>query len=848
MKLHRCVSILVSIVLAAACSNADDSNNNSPVASITIPTGVTHAGLLLAVTDIDAIWRTGNAGQLGASIVVTIDDKVLGPQEYRLLTDGDTIRVESSDPIGASYGLYHIAWDLGARWYHPEEVHIPDEVHMLRAYLGEVHGPSFQQRGFHEHTQHPTVWSDFYMRPNEPGYREKISNYLKWLLRNRQNTASYHMLNTVNLSAWSPWMAATVEEAHSYGIEFGVVTSFADQQQNNFKLIADVASDSTEQIVESLDIIARTGVDFITFQIGTSEFTKPSDTDVLSWLQLSVDYLADEFPDTDPWAWIHITCDLEADSGGKFFHLPLQADPRLGAWVHTTMYYTLTDPAPVYECEDFTHQVDFLQQANGTRPQTFFPETAWWLGFDNNMPLVLPVTGLSRQRDIQTIGEYDVTGHITFTTGREWTFWMYDHYLMAATWDRTLTWSGYLDKVQHIFGESGPVAMQTVQEWTSLQDMHFYNENPLIFFYLAGELPQDEAGAQAGVIARRPKIPFSEVYAYSAEEFAQWEARDYAMLERMLPLYSELLQQMPVTTNGTEGQRRLYQELYRAYSIYVARIEHALALYGAVIDLREGATEAALQKLAAAQDITTAVLSDISVQELQYRYDDELLILEKPESLTAYPYGYLWETHTGFFWTRRDDQLAALISEVTGSVEESWANPPETLYISEGDSITLIEPNDPLIGGVLAGFVPRMLFGITDGSGKLTLMVGQDRNVNNMPDSGSELVMVAQVTDEELIAAAASYVLQVYDNTGNKLADLQLYNPEFTFSYSNGSLGNGSMATAFDPKDMVDIVVSIAGIQEDGVASLLKSVFGLPEGDPLPDRLDVTFAFATTET
>ena len=52
---------------------------------------------------------------------------------------------------------------------------------------------------------------------------------------------------------------------------------------------------------------------------------------------------------------------LEQENGLPFYHLPLQADTD---WVlvHTTMFYTLDHPAPVYECEDFTHQKDFLSK------------------------------------------------------------------------------------------------------------------------------------------------------------------------------------------------------------------------------------------------------------------------------------------------------------------------------------------------------------------------------------------------------------------------------------------------------------------------------------------------------
>ena len=306
MKRHTYLAVLALILCAAGCPGGEGAGTLDgplPLAEpVTLETETDHPGLLQAVSDLNDVWQSADPDTVWDWLYVSLDDSTLAPQEYRLVTEDGYIQVKASSPIGASYALYHIAWDLGVRWYHPEEVYMPSSLSSLPNYSGEVQRPAFAERGFHEHTQHPTVWSDFYMRPEEPGYREKISNYLRWLLRNRQNAASYHMLNTIDLDTWAPWMKETVDEAHSYGIRFGVVTSFADQQQNNFKLITDGALAAGSQITDMLDVIAGTGVDFITFQIGTSEFTKPSDADVLDWLETAVNHLAANFPSTSPWA------------------------------------------------------------------------------------------------------------------------------------------------------------------------------------------------------------------------------------------------------------------------------------------------------------------------------------------------------------------------------------------------------------------------------------------------------------------------------------------------------------------------------------------------------------------
>ena len=191
---HVFSRLLILAFLVSSCTGEQSTGRLDgafpPTYDIVLPPDIEHPGLLLAAADLHDVWLAAAPSGSGATVVVSLGDKTLGEQEYRLVTTYGGVAVEASSPVGASYGLYHIAWDLGVRWYHPEEVFIPVSVSALPEYNGDVQGPSFQLRGFHEHTQHPTVWSDFYMRPDEPMYREHISNYLKWLLIHLHNSIS----------------------------------------------------------------------------------------------------------------------------------------------------------------------------------------------------------------------------------------------------------------------------------------------------------------------------------------------------------------------------------------------------------------------------------------------------------------------------------------------------------------------------------------------------------------------------------------------------------------------------------------------------------------------------------
>ncbi len=834
--------------------------------AVSVPAG-SGAGLLRAADDLESALtliagaEPSGDDPAGVSVSVLLDDGV-GVQEqcYRIRKiDGRENRkgleIHAASEVGAMYGIYRVLADLGVLYLHPEETFFPFDpgARLPWHYEDEVECPEFGLRGFHEHTQHPIVMSDFLLRTDRADFKDYVDRYLRWLARNRQNLFSFHMLKTVDLEKWLPRIAAVVEEAHKYSIRMGMVVSFVDQQQNNFKLIVDdgQAVPDDERIRSGLDTLLQAGFDFFIFQIGSSEFTKPPDQEVISWLNTATDHLRSR--GVDAYTWIHITCTVLDDQGGYFFHLPLQADPGMGALVHTTMFYTLEHPAPVYDCEDFTHQKGFMEQADGRRDMIFFPESAWWLGFDNNLPLILPITGWSREYDIrEAIAGYDVAGHITFTSGREWTYWQYDHYLTRATWDRGFSWEDYLDWIRPAYGKHGGEAVRALKKYTELQRRHFYEENPLIYFYLAGELPQDEIGAAAGILARRPKLAFREVVRFSPREFGDWRVSDYLMLESMRGQYKKVVKGMPEKLgSGRPLSVKLYRELYDSVWVCQKRIEHAYALYTGAVAVRNGDEARAREKLAEARAISAEVIGVLQAMEKNYRYPVELLCREKPESLTSYKYGYLYETSTGYFWTRRDDQLETLIQRTFQSQEEKWEKVPDVLFYTDKDHIEIVEPESETAAGAIRGFIPRLLFGISDydydgPDGSLTLYMVQDSNENNLPDPGDQSPLKMVCDGMVCEWSSLAYSLTVYDSTGEMVGELGILDPVLTLEIETQfvdvvGLSRGEMAGQVASRALMTIVMNVGGIDEEGVTNLLKSVYGIPEGEDLPPTLPFSF-------
>jgi hypothetical protein len=847
-------------------------------------------GLQHAVEDLvsaaEAVTAVENSGHIstgeptdneGPALIVQIDPASCdeqGPEDFRITWDLGVsghlrMRIAACDAPGAMYGVYQVIGDLGVRYHHPEESWFPPvdvAAELPSHYAGDLHTPSFALRGFHEHTQHPIIASDWYMRP-DAGLRGEVSNYIRWLARNRQNAMSWHMLKTVDLDAWFPYVEDIIEEAHEHGIQVGLVTSFVDQQQNNFRLIIEENDESDE---DQLDIIlnrlADAGFDFVTTQIGSSEFTKPADADVLRWLDYTAAAL--DVRGVRHYAWIHTTCDLHADDGTFFFHLPERADERVGAWVHTTMFYDLTHPAPVYECEDFSQQLDFIERSNGEREQVYFPETAWWLGFDNNAPFALPLTGWTRSHDItEALANHDVTGHITFTSGREWTYWQYDHFLTRATWDRSVTWDDYIEWIGALFGDAEESATAGLRTVTELQRQHFFDDDPLLYFYAAGERQQDELGAQAGILARRPKIPFSDIVGYDDERFQTWSSTDLAALEVMSSEYLATIDAMDLpSAEPASLSESLYAELHDSLRLFALRIEHVHTLYATMEPIRNWRIEAATgddadpsiresslaeaeDQLAAARTISAAVLELIAAGEARYRYNVSWLARSKPESLTSYPYGYLEEAASAHFWTRRDDQLELLIGLVFETIEEEWVQEPDHLFVSSGDWAELTEPDNPVANATLSGFVPDVLFGLSGFSGgDGVASVSLDYNSNRLPDPASETLFEGVRDGGSWSGSAEVFVLTARSQTGEVFGDLVVLAPTLVLVLEPDSgdvaeLTQADLAGDMPSSGMVDLVVASGGIDEEGVTNLIKTIFNVPFDEPLPETLPMAFRF-----
>tara|TARA_B100000609_G_scaffold199603_1_gene204803 strand:+ start:4172 stop:6907 length:2736 start_codon:yes stop_codon:yes gene_type:complete len=815
-------------------------------------------------------------GVLGDEPAKEEDLKELGEEGYlrwgRSVGGKKVFQIAANAPVGVQYGLYDLLRKMGVRYFHPANTYTPTNRKDLTLHMGEkmVSTPFYALRGFHHHTQHPIPMSVYLLEPDEK-HLPRVREYVRWLVRNRQNLLQWHMLKTVDMKAWIPYMQKVKTLVDEYGIKLGLTISFADQQQNNFKLLENVQASDDEQkkeIESGLEELLKGGFSVIVVQFGTSEFTKVKDEQALMWLNTASKYLTAK--GVENYAWVHIEGALKADDETSYyFHLPEKADKTLGSYLHTTMFYDMKNPAPVYSNKNFNHQADYLNRVNGKRKVVYFPESAWWLGFDNNLPLALPITGYSRALDVLDIMKgKEVSGHVTFTSGMEWGYWKYDHHLTRLTWDGKTDWAAYSKDFASIFGEHASKVDNAIQALTTLQVNKLYKENPELMFYIAGELPQDEIGQQAGIYARRPKRAFPEIMDLPVADFATWEKEDFARLEEMRDEAKKILDTLSAdATFDNPVASKLYLELYSTYKLFWMRTQHAHLLYDAVRLMRKGRTDGGVgadpdkatreqalkdadKKIKEAMAITQEVLTIVKkIEKEVYRYPLEI-VATKRSSLTSFPFGYLWETSTAFFWSRRDEQAELLWKKASGLLKEGWNEPlPAVSFRVDSKDLEAVKPDNGTIKNVISSFIPGLMLGlpetkVADGVLSKPWRMGTDHNDNDKSDIGADspfdqTEIVTEGGKTYAVSKSKLYKMLVFNDTGAQLGSLGLQSLEIKVEITRSSdtikeVKEGTLTCEIVLENLIAIATQVSGIERDGLLQLLGQLLGFDPKNPPP--------------
>ncbi|HET6582989.1 MAG TPA: hypothetical protein VFG69_06075, partial [Nannocystaceae bacterium] len=614
--------------------------------------------------------------------------------------------------LGMGFAAYAVLEELGFGFLHPLAPMRPADLPLDAPAIDRTESPHWPVRGLQIHTMHPLELTHMLngWGPAGPddadGWTALLPEwdaYLEWSLANRQNRVHWVLLYS---ESWGEFadsdvrrdrLATIVDRAHDFGVWVGVDVPIVQHQQNTFRLIRETGEleDELAQIRDRIDWLMVAGFDYLATESGTTEFTAPDPDRMLAWMDEVTGWLGD-MHEREAFIKIHASTGQVAegyvDDDGQplnFNFLPTYADPRLGIMPHTVQHYGLDDPAPTYGNTDFGYVRDFLWTQTEERPVVWHPETAYWVSFDIDVPLFLPVYAERRLRDLRLLaadeagGRTPMSGQATFSSGWEWGYWLQEVVTARAAWDPRMdldddeALAAALDPLARVCGDAGPEIVATIAALAHRQ------HELLIEGRIAGVPPDDIvrrngqayvqgaetwddvsdlAGSLPGVsltMTQPDKLglvemrnPFHDPPGYSAEV--------EPLLAELEDVHAEAATDLALLSATVPAEARpLVDDLVDAARMTALRARQVHALYDWVDGTFDADPAWLAERIATARAALDEALVLATEHEADYRVDPDR-IAGWGENPTAYRYGYLWTVRSLFYWWR--DEAKAVLS------------------------------------------------------------------------------------------------------------------------------------------------------------------------------------------
>jgi hypothetical protein len=575
------------------------------------------------------------------------------------------LRLTANSPTGAANGIYALLQEkLGIRFIHPRQTIIPAHGDWpLPASFTFEGEPGFASRGFHLHTLHPTELTEQLHDPTRPNAFNDVAAYLDWLARNGQNSFQFFLLRGINRDSWIPHARRIVDYAHQRGINCGVEISLAMLQQQAFQAITLLRPFPSyrRQVDSSLSWLFQAPWDFISLEATMGEhlpFLGRLLPNVQSYFEQQV---VQRYKSKLLYA-THVIC----QENGEKVRRPNLATS--GILIHTVMCYSATEPvAPVYGNENQRFMLEAAKIESKRRETWYWPESSYWVGFDSSVPLLLLPYLTSRWDDIQTTGNLHLNGHMTFTSGWEWGYWMVDWSIARWTWVYTdnsvKVPTSPVSRLNELFPDQEQ--RRLFKEALNLQN-RYLKEKELLRFMAAmtpfSELPhpldkpfQPDPGFDYNWLLN--KATPGQTNAAVSQPLADLDA--YA--DKMEHVAKALENRNMVIARGQSSSTTklsLAEELTAGLQISALRARHRAITIKALLAKRDERAKPgrAAELLHQAQSIRKDAILTVRQQELRYRYPLDLLARQRT-SMTAYPFGYLYPVTNLFFWDREEEQV-----------------------------------------------------------------------------------------------------------------------------------------------------------------------------------------------
>jgi len=580
-----------------------------------------------------------------------------------------TLKLETGNPEGVAAGLYGLLQErLGFRFYHPRESLVPSREDWPLPERFSLAGlPRFEKRGFHLHTLHPIELTDQLHDPSLPHAFEDVKTYIDWLARNGQNTFQFFLLRDVDRKTWPAHARRIVEYAHRRGIRCGIEISLSMIQQQAFQAITLLRPYPSyqRQVDDTLVWLFQVPWDYVSLDVTMGEHLPFLDR-LLPDVQMHIEQQVEKRYGARLLYATHVICSKD---GTKVRRPKL---PNSGIMIHTVMCYSASESrAPVYGNQNQRFMLEAAIDESQRRETWYWPESSYWVGFDTSVPLLLFPYLDARWSDMETMARLGVSGHLTFSSGWEWGYWLMDWSI--ARWAWQLKDNGRVRPTSPLsrLAELHDDRELRLLMGRALTLQNSYLKDKELLRFMSALTPFSELPHPFD----KPFQPEPEFrYGWLLNEATPAEAtqalaRPVTDLEQYALHMGEVVNLLGIRIEHLRGAGRigdtqliLLAEIERGLRVTALRASHRALTLRALLAKRGEHTDNIDHARVSESLLAKAYLVRLQAQDLVqqqegiYRYPVERIARRRP-GLTAYPFGYLYPVSNLFFWEREEEQV-----------------------------------------------------------------------------------------------------------------------------------------------------------------------------------------------
>ncbi|GBD24733.1 hypothetical protein HRbin30_00046 [bacterium HR30] len=632
---------------------------------------------------------SGHAPRSGAELQVLVEQDLPCRECFRLqgVPASAVVRCGQEDVLGCVFGL--AAWfeSLGVRFLHPFRTFVPAVFDLQGAgrSFGQLQQPQIPLRGLQLHTLHPIEsLYDFWL--TGPEAFERAQRTLDWVAWNRGNYVQWVALNDIardpeRYQQWAAHTRAIVDAAHARGMQVGIAVQLfsSSNLQNAFDLLDRPDDPDPDATMVNRWRLLFNAARFDWVMLSFGEFFGESPDAFVRMVERAYDTLQRVAPGVQMSASVHLGNypNLRVEYGGRqllYYFLVDFASVPIEPWVHTVMYFNLFEPAAgAYDYDEFAeHREYLLTKLRAGVPVGYHPESAYWIAFDNSVPLYFPVYLRSRWLDLAEIRRLAPTSslraNVIFSSGWEWGYWQND---LASLWMSFHLPNQWQELARYIFEPMGPAglaAASAVERLAELQARAAIHQR--LAPYLAGRDAIIDLGDRLGIHSQPDRPELREVVRWSQDERARFAA---SVLEPLAVLAEESDRVVAEFQGAVREVENLWlAELSDGLAMQPLRARFIESVYRAALAVAGGDADTAQRLRATALETLARAQSVVDRRHAALLDPMGARLTAAGRNPTLYQYGYLQKAHTLCYWRRELAQLDLVLGRTAAVPDCFW--------------------------------------------------------------------------------------------------------------------------------------------------------------------------------